>query len=61
MTGTDHEHTEAVQEAARWLATTPDHMKPHPVVPALRARFGLSAKEACEAITQACLIRGRAL
>ncbi|EKF40163.1 hypothetical protein NA8A_22381 [Nitratireductor indicus C115] len=61
MTGIDHAHTEAVQEAARWLAMLPDHEKPHPVVPALRARFGLSPKEACEAITQACLIRGRAL
>lgn len=38
----------AVQQAANWLRDqTP---RPSPVVPALRVRFGLTAKEACEAI-----------
>ncbi|WP_367715136.1 hypothetical protein AB2N04_14640 [Nitratireductor sp. GISD-1A_MAKvit] len=60
MSITDHEHTEAIREAALWLATTPDHMKPHPIVPELQKRFGLSAREACAAVAEACLIRGRA-
>ena len=35
-----------VTEAAKWLATTPDHLKPHPVVQELRQRFALAATEA---------------
>lgn len=47
MTGVDHEHHAAVEQAAAWLAEqTP---VPHPPVPALRARFGLTALESCEA------------
>lgn len=38
----------AVQQAAAWLRD--QHPRPSPVVPALRERFGLSAKEAVEAI-----------
>lgn len=39
--------TELVTRAAIWLA---DQAQPaHPIVPALKDRFGLSAKEACEA------------
>lgn len=58
MSVTDHEHSETIREAALWLATTPDHAKPRPIIPELRKRFGLSAREACAAISEACLIRG---
>lgn len=60
MTGIDHEHSETIREAALWLATTPDHAKPHPIIPELQKRFGLSAREACAAVSEACVIRGRA-
>ncbi|NKE74066.1 hypothetical protein [Ochrobactrum sp. MC-1LL] len=49
-----------VIEAARWLATTPDHLKPHPVIQELRQRFALTALEASLAATEARLIRARA-
>ncbi|NRP19898.1 hypothetical protein LPJGGPFB_03156 [Ensifer adhaerens] len=51
MTGTDHEHSETVTIAAQWLADQRD--PPHPIVPELRSRFGLSALECCEAISRA--------
>lgn len=49
-----------IEQAARWLATTPDAKKPHPVVPYLQREFGLSAAEAVAAIREAQLIRARA-
>jgi len=52
--------TEAMKEAARWLATTPNAAKPRPVIPYLREQFGLSAVEAIQAITESNLIRARA-
>ncbi len=48
MNGADHQHSEAVVQAAQWLAD--QNPPPHPIVPALRSRFGLSALEACEAV-----------
>lgn len=48
-----------VTEAAKWLATTPDHLKPHPVIQELRQRFALTALEASLAATEARLIRAR--
>lgn len=50
-TGCDHEHSEATELAARWLA---EHRKTlsRPIVPELRDRFGLSIREAIDA---ACL------
>jgi len=51
MTGADHEHSDSVIVAAQWLAD--QRQPPHPVVPALKERFGLSALEACEAIARA--------
>lgn len=56
------EHTNPrVIEAARWLATTPDSEKPHPVIEGLRQRFGLTVLEASQAATEARLIRARSL
>lgn len=48
-----------VIEAAQWLAITPDHEKPHPVMEGLRQRFGLTVLEASQAATDARLIRAR--
>jgi len=48
LTGCDHEHSEAVMQAAQWLSE--QNPPPSPVVPALRQRFNMSAMEACEAI-----------
>ncbi|MFP5077032.1 hypothetical protein ACLE20_06965 [Rhizobium sp. YIM 134829] len=39
------------QAAAEWLAALAS--PPHPLIPELKARFGLTAKQACEAIAQA--------
>lgn len=57
-TGLSHEHSAAVDEAARWLATTPPHLRGGAVVPQLRKRFGLTPEQACEAIREANLRRG---
>lgn len=58
---TDRLQNPRVIEAALWLATTPDSEKPHPLIPELRQRFGLTAMEACAAIAETNLIRARAL
>lgn len=60
LTPPEHEHSAAVDEAARWLAMTPNLQLPRPVIPALRGRFDLSVREACQAIAEANLIRARA-
>ncbi|MBB4094088.1 hypothetical protein HGG72_05535 [Ochrobactrum pecoris] len=49
-----------VTEAARWLATTPTDQKPHPIIPALRRRFGLTMLEATLAAAESVLIQARA-
>jgi len=56
----EHSHSAAIDEAARWLATTPRHERPRPLVIELRDRFGLGAVDACAAIREADLIRARA-
>jgi hypothetical protein len=45
----------AVRAAALWLATRVD--PPRPVIPMLKARFGLSAAEACHACAMAADLR----
>ena len=52
MNGIDHETTAAVDQAAEWFAQNREHC-PRPIVPFLRERFGLSASEACLALTEA--------
>lgn len=47
LTPPEHQHSEAVVQAAQWLAD--QNPAPQPIVPHLRERFGLSALEACEA------------
>lgn len=59
-TGLDHERTAAIDEAARWLASSSPAERNRPVVVLLRERFGLSAQEACQAIRDCNLIRARA-
>lgn len=51
--------SDAIQKAARWLAT--EKTPPHPIIPALRKQFGLSATEAVQAIRESNLIKARAL
>lgn len=55
MSGITHEHSEAVVQAARWLAD--EHVPPHPIVQALKARFGLNALQATEAAAMASQFR----
>lgn len=52
--------TDSIKQAARWLATTPEAQRPHPILPHLQKSFGLTAKEACDAIREANLIQARA-
>lgn len=47
MTGADHQHSEAVIQAAQWLAE--QNPAPTPIIPAVRESFGITALEACEA------------
>lgn len=47
-TGLSHEHSEAVELAARWLAEHRASLS-RPIIPELRDRFGLSINEAIEA------------
>lgn len=50
-----------IDEAATWLATTPDTHRPHPLIPHLQAAYGLSLQEAIAAIRDANLKRARAI
>lgn len=45
-----------VSEAARWLASLAPKDKPHPVIPELRRRFALSARDACLAAAKAAKV-----
>lgn len=54
-------HPDRVHSAASWLATLPYAKRPHPLIPALRARFELTPAQAVEAIREAQLIRVRAM
>lgn len=51
-TGLSHEHSEAVELAARWLA---EHRKTltRPIIPTLVERFGLSTLDAVRAAAEA--------
>ncbi|TDH38566.1 hypothetical protein E2A64_05550 [Pseudohoeflea suaedae] len=57
MTGTDHQHSAAVEEAAQWLSQQQE--VPRPAVPHLRNMFGLHAVEAVEAIRLADQYRAK--
>lgn len=61
LTPQEHEHSAAVDEAAKWLATSASHERPSPIIPGLRSRFGLTALEATEACREAALIRARSV
>lgn len=58
-TGLDHESTAGIDEAASWLLRQAE--APRPIIPAIRSRFGLTAPDACRAIQEANLRRGRAM
>ncbi|GAB5460884.1 MAG: hypothetical protein HoeaKO_09750 [Hoeflea alexandrii] len=51
-TGLCHQSTEAIGNAATWYAANRDTCE-QPIVPALRRRFGLTAAEACAALSEA--------
>jgi hypothetical protein len=53
------ESRDAIGEAAQFLATTPLHERPKPLVPALKTKFGLSALGTCQAIRESRSIRAR--
>lgn len=51
-TGLSHEHSAAVEEAAAWYRLNRGTFS-RAAVPTLQERFGLSAREACEALALA--------
>lgn len=53
--------TDRILEAARWLSTTPQRQRPHPIIPHLQKTYGLTAGEAIEAIREAHKIAARAI
>ena len=55
LTPPEHEHSEAVIQAAQWLADQP--VPPTPLVPTLQQRFGLTLIEATEACALATRYR----
>ena len=58
-TGLDHHSTAAISEVARWLASIPVERRPRPIVDMIRRRFGLTAWQACQAISEANQIAGK--
>ncbi|MEQ8929732.1 MAG: hypothetical protein RID96_07780 [Nitratireductor sp.] len=56
-TGLSHEHTAAIDQAAQFLAMTAPRERPAPLVPAMKAMFGLSSAEVCAAIRDSYAIR----
>lgn len=59
-TGLCHETSAGFDLAVDWLVSTPRHQRPHPLIPHLRATFGLTAGEAIDAIRGANLRLARA-
>jgi hypothetical protein len=57
MTSSDHQHSGSVEVAARWIVDQAGVLlRP---VPEVQSRFGLTAKEACEACAMAARMRGQ--
>lgn len=52
---------EKTEKAVRWLVSIPTLRRPRPIVPHLKAEFGLSAAEAIEALRESNLRLARAL
>lgn len=56
----DHQHNNQIGVAVQWLRNTPREARPGAAIPQLRARFGLTAAEACRALAEHHLgIEGR--
>lgn len=55
----EHQHSAAIDEAARWLAMSSPSERSGPIIPELRQRFGLTSLQATEACREAALIRAR--
>ncbi|MER8709144.1 hypothetical protein NKH49_26990 [Mesorhizobium sp. M1088] len=60
LTPPEHEHSAAITMAAEWLREHPRNRINTPIVPALKATFGLSTAEAIAAIQEANLRGQRA-
>lgn len=52
LTPPEHEHSAAIEQAARWLAANRTSLD-RPIVPTLKERFGLSALDAIRAAAEA--------
>ena len=59
-TGLWHEHTAAIDECAAYLPATPPINRPAPLVPHMRAMFGIGSADVCEAIREAQRVRSGA-
>lgn len=62
MTGIDHEQTEAITIAARWLAENKQRLRQErrALVPAVREAFGLDVMDAVRACAESALYEARA-
>lgn len=60
LTAPEHEWSGALDEAVRWLSGNPRDRISRPIVPALKAQFGLTTLEAIEVIREANLRNARA-
>lgn len=56
----EHQHFDAIGEAACWLATSSPDERSGPVIPELRRRFGLNSLQATEVCRLTALIRAPA-
>lgn len=56
----EHEHSELIGQAARFLVETPLEKRLMPTIPLLREMFGLGPSDAVEAIKEADRIRAMA-
>ncbi|TIL43652.1 hypothetical protein [Mesorhizobium sp.] len=60
LTPPEHEHSAAITMAAEWLGDNPHNGINRPIVPTLKATFGLTTVEAIAAIREANLRGQRA-
>jgi len=59
-TGLSHEHSEAITEAAAWLASPLSQRISRPIIPHMKETFGLTTQEALQALREANEIRRNA-
>ena len=59
LTPGEHEHSEAIGLAARWIIDQGD-LRGRAIIPELKTRFGITTLEACASCKEATAIRARA-